>query len=61
LSNLYLQPNKPYTSLQGAQVAGGFFRQGCSQAIASVRHQNTYGAQNWRFPGTFNNRRSQRY
>ena len=57
LGRMMSQPAKPYTSLPLAAAHMRKFKSSTSKAIVETTKQNVYGAQNWRFPQTFNRRR----
>src|SRR5580765_4656387 len=50
VSQLMLQPAKPYSSLPGAQYHGRMFNQGVGLARTEVRNAFNYSGQSWRFP-----------
>ena len=50
LSNLMMQPNKPYTNMQLATYHKRVFNNGWQQAIIDRTRANTYGTQAWGYP-----------
>lgn len=54
LGRMMSQPAKPYSSLQTGALHYRMFRNLLSRAKTETARQNTYAAQPWRFPQTFN-------
>lgn len=50
ISQLMLQPGKPYSSLPGSQYHGRKFNEGVGLARTEVRHMFGFGGQHWIFP-----------
>jgi len=53
LGRMMLQPNKSYSSKDGAQYHLKRFRDGIAVAKTAVMRSNLFGGQSWRFPRNF--------
>ena len=54
VSQLMLQPGKPYSSIPGSQYHGRKFNEGVGLARTDVRNMFGYGVQHWQFPQGWN-------
>jgi hypothetical protein len=61
LSRMMAQQAKPYTNVQMAAVHYKRFKSGVNRARMDMNTAHTFGAQNWRFPQSFNRTRGNQW